>query len=102
MSTQVMLELYVTVTRKLPAPLNHADACAFLEALGAWAVVSMTPEIVQAAVGLAGRHRISVWDAAMIETARSSRSPVVYSEGLGDGTSYDGIVVRNPFTRPSG
>lgn len=101
-STQVMLELFVTITRKLSTPLNHADASAFLEALGAWPVVSMTPEIVKAAVGLAGRHRISVWDAAIIEAARSSRSPVVYSEDLGDGTSYNGIVVRNPFTRPPG
>ena len=100
-STQVMLDLFVTVTRKLAAPLSHADASAFLDALNAWPVVPMTPEIVQAAVALTGRHRLSLWDAAIIEAARDARCPVVYSEDPGDGTSYDGIVVRNPFARPT-
>lgn len=98
-STQVMLELFVTVTRKLAAPLSHADAAAFLGALAAWPVVSMTPAIVEAAVALAGRHRVSVWDAAVLEAARSAGCAVVYSEDLGDGASYDGIVVCNPFTK---
>lgn len=101
-STQVMIELFVTVTRKLATPLSHADASAFLDALTAWPVVSMTPTIVQAAVAQAGRHRISVWDAAILEAARSAGCTVVYSEDLGDGASYDGIVVHNPFTRPIG
>ncbi|MGV8040238.1 MAG: PIN domain-containing protein [Thermoanaerobaculaceae bacterium] len=99
-STQVMLELFVTVTRKLATPLSHADASAFLDALAAWPVVSMTPGIVQAAVAQAARHRLSVWDATILEAARSAGCAVVYSEDLGDGASYDGIVVRNPFTRP--
>jgi predicted nucleic acid-binding protein len=100
-STQVMLELFVTVTRKLATPLSHADASAFLDALASWPVVSMTPGIVQAAVALAARHRVSVWDAAILEAARSLGCGVVYSEDLGDGVSYDGIIVRNPFTRPA-
>ena len=99
-STQVMLELFVTVTRKLAAPLSHADAAAFLDALGAWPVVSMTSGIVQAAVALAGRHSISVRDAAILEAARSVGCPLVYSEDLADGASYEGIVVCSPFTRP--
>jgi predicted nucleic acid-binding protein len=100
-STQVMLELFVTVTRKLATPLSHADASAFLDALAAWPVASMTPGIVQAAIALASRHRVSVWDAAILEAARSLGCSVVYSEDLGDGVSYDGIIVRNPFTRPA-
>lgn len=99
-STQVMLELFVAVTRKIGRPLSHADAAAFLDALGAWPVASMTPGIVQAAVALAARHKVSVWDAAILEAARSLGCAVVYSEDLGDGASYDGIVVRNPFTQP--
>jgi predicted nucleic acid-binding protein len=96
-STQVMLELFVTVTRKLATPLSHADATAFLDALSAWPVVSMTPAIVRAAAALTARHKITVWDAAILEAARSVGCTVVYSEDLGHGASYDGIAVRNPF-----
>lgn len=99
-STQVMLELFVTVTRKLAKPMSHADAAAFLDALEAWPVVSTTPGIVHAAVALAERSRISVWDATILEAARSAGCLVVYSEDLSDGASYDGVTVRNPFQHP--
>jgi predicted nucleic acid-binding protein len=100
-SSQVMLELFVTLTRRVDTPLAHAEAAAFVDALGTWPVVPLTPAIVQAAVALSDRHGIPVWDSVTLEAARSAGCPVVYSEGLPNGTSYDGIEVRNPFEAPA-
>jgi predicted nucleic acid-binding protein len=41
--------------------------------------------------------RLSYWDAAILEAARSSGCEVVLSEDLSDGEDYDGVRVVNPF-----
>lgn len=43
------------------------------------------------------RRRISYWDAAILEAARSAGCEVVLSEDLSDGEDYGGIRVENPF-----
>ncbi len=49
------------------------------------------------AIALQQRHRISYWDAAVIEAARAAGCDVVLSEDLADGHDYDGVTVRNLF-----
>ena len=43
------------------------------------------------------RHRLSYWDAAILEAARALGCEVVLSEDLTHGRSYDGVRVENPF-----
>lgn len=96
-STQVLLEFYVTVTRKLKTPLSPADALAFATALSQWRVVGHSPELVLSALATAQRFQISTWDAAILEAARQARCSQVLSEDLSHGTSYDGVLVTNPL-----
>jgi predicted nucleic acid-binding protein len=97
-STQVMLEVYVNVTRKAKIGLTPREAFDYVRAFAEWSVVEMTPDLVLAALGLAERSQISAWDAAILETARRAGCKTVLSEDLGDGQSYGGIRVENPFS----
>jgi len=98
-STQVLLELYVTVTRKLSPPLPDSDALRLIRALRTWPVVPADGALVEDAVVLGQRFQISLWDAAILEAARRARCPVVLSEDLAHGQDYAGIRVENPFSR---
>jgi predicted nucleic acid-binding protein len=98
-STQVLLELYVTTTRKIAAPLSADEALGFVRALCEWQVVPHTPELVTAALERADRLRISPWDAAILEAARGIGCTRVLSEDLGHGVDYGGVRVENPFAK---
>lgn len=96
-STQVMLEVYVNVTRKARIGLPPREAFEYVRALAEWPVVDTTPELVLAALDLAKRSQISAWDAAILEAARQAGCKTVLSEDLAEGQSYGGITVENPF-----
>jgi predicted nucleic acid-binding protein len=99
-STQVMLEVYVNITRKAKVGLPALQAFEYVRAFAEWPVVEMTPELVLSALGLSQRSQISPWDAAILEAARHAGCKRVLSEDLGNGQVYGGIIVENPFTPP--
>jgi predicted nucleic acid-binding protein len=100
-STQVMMEVYVNITRKAKIGLPARQAFEYVSAFAEWPVVQMTPELVLAALGLAQRSQISPWDAAILEAARQAGCKTVLSEDLGNGQVYGGITVENPFLTSS-
>lgn len=97
-STQVMLEVYVNITRKAQLNLPSGRAFEYVRAFTEWPVVAMTPHLALAALGRAQRSKISPWDAAILETARHAGCKTVLSEDLSDGQVYDDITVVNPFS----
>jgi predicted nucleic acid-binding protein len=52
---------------------------------------------VFAAVESCRHFRVSYWDAAIIEAARTLGCDVVLSEDLSHSQDYDGVRVENPF-----
>jgi predicted nucleic acid-binding protein len=97
-STQVMMEVYVNITRKARVGLPLRDAFEYVRAFAEWPVIETTPDLVLAALDLAQRSKISPWDAAILEAARQAGCKRVLSEDLGEGQSYGGITVENPFS----
>ena len=98
LSGQVLQEFYVQATRESrPDPLSPDQAKKLVESFTRFTVVDTTPQIVLAAIASHDRHRISYWDAAIVEAARSIGCDTVLSEDLSDGQDYAGVVVRNPF-----
>ena len=98
LSTQVLQEFYVQATRASRSdPLSHEQAVGYVETLLAFDVQAVTKEIVLAALATRERFRISYWDAAIIEAARSMGCEVVLSEDLSE-QDYAGVRVENPFT----
>jgi predicted nucleic acid-binding protein len=97
-STQVMLEFYVTVTRKLRPALSHEAAAEQAATLARLPVVSADHHLVERAVTTAGRHQLSVWDAMVLEAAVEADCEEIWTEDLADGATLRGVTVRNPFS----
>ena len=99
-SVQVLLEFYVTVTRKVSRPLPHDEALAIVSDLATWRVFA--PGAVDAMEGMriAERYRISPWDAMIVRAASEMGASVAWSEDLAHGRTYEGVPVRDPFTDP--
>jgi predicted nucleic acid-binding protein len=96
-STQVLLETWWALTRRLAAPLDEKDASKIIDELSVLPVVSTDAELVRRAIETARRFHIAVWDALIIEAARSGGCHRVLSEDLQAGQDFDGVVVESPF-----
>lgn len=97
-TTQVLAEFFVTVTRKLAAPLSAADAYVRIENyLRAWTVYDLTGLIVLEAARGVRDYQLSFWDAQIWAAARLNQIPVVFSEDFNVGATLDGVRFVNPF-----
>jgi len=97
-STQVLAEFFVAVTRKIPAPLSVSEAYERIRNyLRSWAVVDVTGLIVLEAARGVRDHQFSFWDAQIWATARLNQIPVVFSEDFSDGAVIEGVRFVNPF-----
>ena len=100
LSVQVLQEFYVQATRKSrPDALSNVQATQLVEAFLRFPVQDTTVALMTASFASAARFRISYWDAAVLEAARSLGCRTVLSEDLAHGRDYDGVVVRNPFRK---
>jgi len=96
-STQVLQEFYVTVTRKLRRPMHRTDARAIVNTLSYWPVQTVEPADVVEASELEQRHRLSFWDALIVVTAKRSGAERLLTEDLQHGRHLAGLVIENPF-----
>ena len=98
MSVQVLQEFYVQATRpSRPDRLTHEQATLLVEAWIRFPVQENTVPILISAARAAERYRISYWDAAIVEAARTRGCKTVLSEDLTDGRDFDGVRIENPF-----
>ncbi len=98
LSTQVLQELFVTLTRKVSHRCSSVEALALLEDLTAWPVITIDYKTIHAAVGLAEQVKLSFWDALVVVAASRSGAAVLYTEDLNDGQEIMGVRIRNPFS----
>jgi predicted nucleic acid-binding protein len=98
LSVQVLQEFYVQATRASRSDrIAHEDAVELIEAFERFPVAPITVDVMRAALATSDRFRISYWDAAILEAARSLGCKVVLSEDLSDAVDYGGVRVENPF-----
>jgi predicted nucleic acid-binding protein len=98
LSVQVLQEFYVTVTRKIPQPLDVDEALDRVRDLKAWKVFAPKADDVIAAITLHKQSRLSFWDAMIVQAAAELHCDVLWTEDLNDRQVVRGIEVRNPFT----
>jgi predicted nucleic acid-binding protein len=96
-STQVLQELYVTLTRKVPRPLNSALAGEIVADMLTWDVVVNDGDSILRAIDIERRERLSFWDALIVASAERGGAGVLLSEDLPHGRVLAGVRVRNPF-----
>ena len=94
-STQVLIELFHTLTRKQKMPA--ATAQALTNAYAEWLVIDSDVAMVQSAIDRAIRQQLSIWVAMVIEAALRSGAKLLYTEDLSHGQRFEGLTVINPF-----
>jgi predicted nucleic acid-binding protein len=97
LSIQVLQELYVSVTRKVPSPFPPAAAAQIITDLGAWRVHSPGVADVLDAIGLQQQHQLAFWDAMILTSAIQSGYQTLWSEDLQSGQQYGLVTVMNPL-----
>ena len=97
LSVQVLQEFFVTVTRKIPRPLEAPATAQIIDDLAHWHVHAPAAGDVLAAIGIHQRTGASFWDAMILRSAKELGCQTLHSEDLSPGQAYDGVQVRNPF-----
>jgi predicted nucleic acid-binding protein len=98
LSVQVLQEFYVQSTRlSRPDAITHDQAVRLVRSFQRFPVQEITRGVLMAALTARERFRLSYWDAAIIETARTMGCVEVLSEDLNNGQDYAGVRVTNPF-----
>ena len=97
LSTQVLYEYYVTVTRKLVPGLPVADARSDVRDLSRWQPVALDEPLIELAWGVQDAHHLSFWDSLVVAAARQTGCAHLLTEDLQDGQDLGGTVVVNPF-----
>ena len=97
LSTQVLQELCINLRRKVAKPLPVDEVRQLSEDYLSWEVIVNTPESVLQALEIKVRHKISFWDALVLQAAESAGAEVLYSEDLTSGHHYGTIQVVNPL-----
>jgi predicted nucleic acid-binding protein len=98
-STQVLAEFFVRVTRKIQLPLSPAQAYERIgNYLRSWTVIEVNGWVVLEAVRGVRDYQFSYWDAQIWATAKSNQIGVVYSEDFNVGAVIEGVQFINPLT----
>ena len=96
-STQVLLETWWVLARRLSEPLEEDQASEVIDQLCELPVVSTDPQLVKQAIDTGRRFNLAIWDALIIEAARAAGCKRVLSEDLNAGQDFEGVTVGNPF-----
>ena len=97
LSTQVLQEFYVSVTRKLAIPLDPEAAFQAVQDLAAFPVIQIDPPLILLAIQRSRKARVSFWDALILEAALTAGATLLYSEDFQDGAVYGALRIANPF-----
>jgi predicted nucleic acid-binding protein len=96
-STQVLQELYTALIKKVEIRLTPARAKQWIDELDRQPCAIVDKALIQVALEISWRYRISYWDAAILAAAERLGAEIVYSEDLNHGQSYGPVRVINPF-----
>jgi predicted nucleic acid-binding protein len=100
LSTQVLQEFYVNVTRKIQSPLPKDLARLVVSSYAIWCVDATATDISMA-FRIEDESRIGFWDALIISAAAKSGATRILSEDLNAGQRIAGVLVENPFASRS-
>jgi predicted nucleic acid-binding protein len=96
-STQVMQEFYVNVTRKISNPISPVQARGIILNYFSWQVELVEPHTILAASEIEEKYVLSFWDALIIATASQSEASKILTEDLNHGQIIEGVSIENPF-----
>ena len=96
-STQVLQEFYVTVTRKLVKKISPQEARVVIETYRVWPIFLPTVDDLLAASEIEERYGFSFWDALIVVAAQKLGATSLVSEDLQDGQRINSLEIINPL-----
>jgi len=97
LSTQVLQEFYVAVTRKLATPLDLDTAYQAVRELAVMPAIRVDVPLILSAIQLSRSKRLSFWDALIICSALEGGASILYSEDMQDGQAFETLRIKNPL-----
>jgi len=97
LSTQVLQEFYVNLTRKIPQPISPAVARNLITLYRTWQVEINTVDTLLRASEYQERNQLSFWDAMIVASAVQGGATELLTEDLNAGQLIQGVRVVNPF-----
>jgi predicted nucleic acid-binding protein len=99
LSTQVLQEFYMTLTKKIGSPIPPLEAREIIRSYISWEIMENTATSVIRASEIEEKHHISFWDALVVVAAYNSKVDKILTEDLNSGQVIEGILIENPFKR---
>ncbi len=97
LSTQVLQEFYVTVTRVGKAFLNPHEAHDVVTDLAEFSLVQVDQPIISQAMKRHQKGNFSFWDSLIVEAALQAGCSRLLSEDMHHGLAVGSLTVHNPF-----
>jgi len=96
-STQVLQELFINVTKKIPKPIDIDLAKGIIEDFLRWDVVVNDGESLLDAIDILVEYNYSFWDSMIIQAAVKGGAELLLTEDLEHGKVVKGVEIRNPY-----
>jgi len=97
LSTQILEEFFVNITKKVSKPLDVKRAKDIIEDLLKWEVVIIDGGSLLEAIEIHVRYKCSFWDSLVLHAAQKGGASLLLSEDLQDGQTVNGVKIKNPF-----
>ncbi len=94
-STQVLQEFYIVMTRNLA--MDPVQVKSVIRLFRQFEVVLIDPDSISNAIDLSILNQTSFWDALIITAAQKANCSSVLTEDLNDGQTIGGVRILNPF-----
>jgi predicted nucleic acid-binding protein len=97
LSIEVLQEFFVSITKKIPNPLDIKTAGDIIRDFLLWEIIDNDGELMLAAIDIQSRHRYSFWDSLIIAAAVKIGASVLLTEDLKNGQIIEDVIIKNPF-----
>ena len=99
LSTQVIQELFVSLTQKVKNPILPRAAKEIISDLLRWPLVVNDGGNILRAVDLQIKYHLSFWDSLILQAGITSKSEFLLSEDFQDGQLIESVTILNPFLK---
>jgi predicted nucleic acid-binding protein len=97
LSTQVLHEFYVNVTRRARPPMPAGDARAEVRRYQRWNPWTIDHATVESAWAVESRFGLDYWDSLIVAAAQAQRCTLLLSEAMPHLQQIDSVQIVNPF-----
>lgn len=96
LTEQSLFEFFHSSTRKGKIPIAEATVI-IQDLLANFILLFPHRTVVEDAVVLFSRHKLSIWDARLLAVCGAHGCDYLFSEDMQDGAQYGGVTVVDPF-----